>query len=64
MKEGIIAERGQSRRLVHEILNRIDEVEIKYLETVVNKTKTSLSDYLERCKQERQTIETNSICTR
>jgi len=29
MKDGIIAERGQIRRLVHEILDRIDEAEIK-----------------------------------
>jgi len=64
MKEGIIAERGQIRSLILAIMDRIDEVEIKDLETVVDKAKTSLSDFLERCKLERQTIETNSSCTR
>jgi len=56
MKDGTIAERDQIRRLVHEILDRIDEAEIKDLETVVDKTKSSLSDYLERCKLESQKL--------
>ena len=59
MKEGIIAERGQIRSLILAIIDRIDEVEIIDLETVVDEAKTSLSDFLERCKLERQTIETN-----